>query len=250
VLVGIHPVREALRAGRRPLHRLRLRESEGRPASPELMDILARARAAGVPAEELPPSRFDREAPAGMPHQGVLLEVGPLPCPPLAELIPPPGEPCWLLALDGVEDPQNLGALLRVADAAGVRGALVPERRAAPLSAAVARASAGALEHLPVVRVTNLVRALNQLKSQGFWIHGADPEGGLDLFAAPERLFDRRLVLVMGAEGRGLRPGVRDAIDSFFRIPMHGAVASLNVATAAAVFLFEWQRRFRSPAGP
>lgn len=248
MLVGLHPVREALRAGRRPIHRLRLRATGGRPATPEVADVLARARAAGVPAEEVPAAHFDREAPAGMPHQGVLLEVGPLRCPPLAELIPPPGEPCWLLALDGIEDPQNLGALLRVADAAGVRGALLPERRAAPLSAAVARASAGALEHLPVARVTNLARALNQLKSQGFWIHGGDPERGFDLFAAPDRLFDRRMVLVLGAEGRGLRPGVREAVDSFFRIPMHGAVASLNVATAAAVFLFEWQRRFR-PAG-
>ena len=250
MLVGIHPVREALRARRRPLHRLRLRESGSQPASPELVDILARARAAGVPAEEVPPGRFDREAPAGIPHQGVLLEVGPLRCPTLAELLPPPEQPCWLLALDGVEDPQNLGALMRVADAAGVRGALLPERRAAPLSAAVARASAGALEHLPVVRVTNLARTLNQLKSQGFWIHGADPEGAHDLFSAPERLFDRRMVLVMGAEGRGLRPGVREAIDSFFRIPLHGAVSSLNVATAAAVFLFEWRRRSRSTAAP
>jgi len=250
VLVGIHPVREALRAGRRPLHRLRLRESGGRPPGPELVDIVARARAAGVPAEEVPAVRFDREAPRGMPHQGVLLEVGPLRCPSLPELVPARDEPCWLLALDGVEDPQNLGALLRVADAAGVHGALVPERHSAPLSAAAARASAGALEHLPVARVTNLARALNQLKSQGFWIHGGDPRAGQDLFEAPARLFDRRMVLVLGAEGRGLRPGVRDTIDVSFRIPMAGAVASLNVATAAAVFLFEWRRRSRVPAAP
>jgi 23S rRNA (guanosine2251-2'-O)-methyltransferase len=249
VLVGVHPVREALRAGRRRVHRLRLRASAGPPGA-ELLDILERARAAGVPAEELPAGRFDREAPPGIPHQGVLLEVGLLPSPRLADLVPGPDQPCWLLALDGIEDPQNLGALIRVADAAGVRAAIVPERRAAPPSPAVARASAGALEHLPVARVTNLPRALNQLKSQGFWIHGADPQEGLDLFEAPARLFDRRMVLVLGAEGRGLRPGVRDAIDSFFRIPMHGAVASLNVATAAAVFLFEWRRRARIPARP
>jgi 23S rRNA (guanosine2251-2'-O)-methyltransferase len=211
--------------------------------SPEVADVAARARTAGVPAEEVAAAEFDRAAPRGVPHQGVLLEVGPLPCVPLAELVPAAPEPCWLLALDGIEDPQNLGALLRVADAAGVRGVLLPERHAAPLSPAVARASAGALEHVPVARVTNLVRALNQLKSQGFWIHGADPDGALELFSAPARLFDPRMVLVMGAEGRGLRPGVREAIDSSFRIPMRGAVASLNVATAAAVFLFEWRRR-------
>ena len=236
-------MREALRARRRRLHRLRLRAREGRPASTELADLAARAREAGVPAEELAPAEFDRAAPRGVLHQGVLLEVGPLPQPSLAGLVPPAPEPCWLLALDGVEDPQNLGALVRVADAAGLRGVVVPEHGSAPLSPAVARASAGALEHVPVARVSNLARSLNHLKSQGFWIHGADPAGVLELFTAPARLFDPRMVLVLGAEGRGLRPGVRRAIDSIFRIPMHGAVASLNVGTAAAVFLFEWRRR-------
>src|SRR5690606_26124996 len=152
-------------------------------------------------------------------------------------------EGAWLVALDGIEDPQNLGAILRVADAAGVRGALLPERRAAPLSPAVARASAGAMEHLPVARVGNLARALHLLKDRGFWVHGAAPDAPRDLYDTPDRLFDRRLVLVVGAEHRGIRPGVRAAIDTPYRIPMRGRVGSLNVAAATAAVLFEWVRR-------
>jgi 23S rRNA (guanosine2251-2'-O)-methyltransferase len=136
----------------------------------------------------------------------------------------------------------------RVADAAGVGGLVLPERRVAPLSPAAIRASAGALEHLPVARVTNLARGLNLLKEKDFWIHGADPGAPLELFGLPDRQLDGRLVLVLGAEGRGLRPGVRAALDVVYRIPLSGAVASLNVATAAAVGLFEWRRR--RPTGP
>ena len=247
-LTGVHPVREALRARRRVLHGLLVRAGAG-PLRPEILDLVDRARRADVPVERLDPARFDREAPAGIPHQGVVLEAGPLPRPDLMALVPEGDEvECWLLALDGIEDPQNLGALLRVADASGVRGVLLPERRAAPLSAAVGRASAGAVEHVPVAGVPNLPRALEVLKRHGFWVHGADPAGE-DLYGLPDRLLDRRLVLVLGAEGRGIRPGVRAALDVACRIPMGGAVASLNVAAAAAVVLFEWRRRVRAGAG-
>jgi 23S rRNA (guanosine2251-2'-O)-methyltransferase len=243
-LIGVHPVEEALRARRRRLHRLLLRRGGG-PLREALLALGPLAQQAGVPVQELAAADFDRLAPPGLPHQGVLLEAGPVPELTLEDLLPGPDEGGWLVALDGVEDPQNLGAILRVADAAGARGALLPERRAAPLSPAVARASAGALEHLPVARVGNLARALHLLKDRGFWVHGAAPEASLDLYEAPDRLFDRRLVLVVGAEGRGLRPGVRAAVDTLYRIPMQGRVASLNVATAAAVVLFEWARRAR-----
>lgn len=249
-LVGVHPVEEALRARRRRLYRLLLRRGDG-PLREALRALGPLAQAAGVPVEELAAAEFDRLAPPGLLHQGVLLEAGPIPELALEEVLPAPGEGAWLVALDGVEDPQNLGAVLRVADAAGVRAALLPDRRAAPLSPAAARASAGALEHLPVARVGNLARALHLLKDGGFWVHGAEPGAPLDLYETPDRLFDRRLVLVVGAEGRGLRPGVRAAIDTLYRIPMHGAVASLNVAAATAVVLFEWARRARlRPPGP
>jgi 23S rRNA (guanosine2251-2'-O)-methyltransferase len=256
LLVGVHPVREALHARRRILYRLCVRQTE--PAKglttlrPELVGLWHEAERAGIPVEALPPAAFDRAAPTGVPHQGVLLEAGPLPRPRWQDLLPCPGAPGWLVALDGIEDPQNLGAILRVADAAGVMGALLPERRAAPLSPAVGRASAGALEHVPVAPVTNLARTLERLKEQGFWVHGADPEAELTLFEAPDRLFAERMVLVLGAEGRGLRPGIRAALDVSYRISMRGSVASLNVATAAAVVLFEWRRRAdcSRPAAP
>jgi 23S rRNA (guanosine2251-2'-O)-methyltransferase len=210
--------------------------------------VIGRAREAGVAVEELSPAEFDRRVPGRTVHQGVLLEAGPLPPTTLEALVDPPGD-AWLVALDGIEDPQNLGAVLRVAEAAGVRGALLPDRRAAPLTAAVARASAGALEHLPVVSVPNLTRALSYAKKREFWVHAADPAGDLDLYDLPERLLGGRLVLVLGAEGRGIRPGVRASVDLRVRIPMAGAVGSLNVASAAAVVLFEWARRRRRRGG-
>jgi 23S rRNA (guanosine2251-2'-O)-methyltransferase len=244
-LVGVHAVGEALRARRRTLHRLLLRRGASGPLREELAALARLAEAAAVPVTELAAPDFDRRAPAGLPHQGALLEAGPIPDVPLSALVPAAGEGAWLVALDGIEDPQNLGAILRVADAAGAAGALLPERRIAPLSPAVGRASAGALEHLPVARVTNLARALHLLKEHGFWVHGAAPDADADLFETPDRLFDRRLVLVVGAEGRGLRPGVRAAVDVLVRVPMAGRVGSLNVATATAVVLFEWVRRAR-----
>jgi 23S rRNA (guanosine2251-2'-O)-methyltransferase len=248
LLFGVHPVAEALRAGRRSLHRLHVRRGAGASElRAELADLARCAAAAGVPVEDLPAPEFDRRAPPGVVHQGLLLEVGPLPLVGLLEISAGEG---WLIALDGVEDPQNLGAIARVADAAGARGLVLTEHRAAPLSPAASRASAGALEHLPVARVTNLTRSLNLLKEKGFWIHGADPAAALELFAAAERVFDPRLVLVLGAERRGLRPGIRAALDVVYRVPMTGRVGSLNVATAAAVILFEWRRRAAARAAP
>lgn len=238
---------EALRARRRSFHRLVLRIGSG-PVREERARLARLAEQIGIPIDEVPADVFDRAVPEGVAHQGILLEAGPVPEVDLAELVPPSPRGGWLVALDGIEDPQNLGAILRVADAAGAIGALLPERRVAPLSPAAGRASAGALEHLPVTRVPNLSRALRFLKEQGFWVHGATPDAAIDLYEAPDRCFDPRLVLVLGAEGRGLRPGVRSVVDTLYRIPMKGQVASLNVASAAAVVLFEWTRRARSSA--
>jgi 23S rRNA (guanosine2251-2'-O)-methyltransferase len=245
LLVGIHPIREALRARRRRLDRLVVRAQERAPR-PELAALVELARAGGVPIIELAPDRFERLVPSDLPHQGAALEAGPLPDVDLAALGALPG-PGWLVALDGIEDPRNLGAILRIAEAAGARGALLPDRRAAPLTPVVARASAGALEHLPITSVTNLTRALETLKKEhDHWVHAADPAADRDLYELPDRLLEGRLVLVLGAEGKGVRPGVRGAVDVFVRIPMAGAVESLNVSAAAAVVLFEWARRARA----
>jgi 23S rRNA (guanosine2251-2'-O)-methyltransferase len=124
-----------------------------------------------------------------------------------------------------------------------VEGLVLTRRRSPPLSAAVARASAGAVEWVPVARVPNLTRALHTLKEQGFWAYGATLGGGSNLYDLPDRAFAGDRVLVLGAEGAGIRPGVDDALDYQVEIPMSGKVASLNVSTAAAVFLFEIRRR-------
>jgi 23S rRNA (guanosine2251-2'-O)-methyltransferase len=156
-----------------------------------------------------------------------------------------------VLAIDGVEDPQNLGALLRVADGAGVDGVVLTERRSAPLSAAAVKASAGAAEHLRIARVVNLVRALEDLKQHNLWIVGLDEHGANDYDSFD---FTGDLVIVLGREGAGLHELVRRNCDHLLRIPMAGGVSSLNVSAAGAVVLYEAARQRRAatttPAPP
>jgi 23S rRNA (guanosine2251-2'-O)-methyltransferase len=245
LLYGIHPVCEALRARRRRLARVRVREGASRP---ELEPALAAARAAGVPVEAIGAGEIGALLGPDANHQGILLEAGPLPVLDLAALCAAGRPPRTLVALDQVEDPQNLGAVARVAEASGASGLLLTERHSPPLSPAVSRASAGAIEWLPTARVPNLARALKELKSKGFWIFGAETDAPDPLFGLSSRVVAGERVVVFGAEGRGLRPGVLSAVDHRVRIPLGGHVASLNVATAAAVVLFELARR-SSPAG-
>ena len=233
-------MREALRAGRRELLRLRIEKGSARS---EVEEIVAAARDADVPIEEVSASQLAAGLEAGSALQGVVLEAGALPELTLEALADSGAAPRTLVALDGVEDPQNVGAIARVAEACGVGGLLLTRRRAAPLGSAVSRASAGAIEWLPVARVPNLCRALNELKKTGFWIFGADLGTAEDVFGLTDRIVAGDRVLVLGAEGRGLRPGVRETLDHRIRIPLEGRVASLNVASAAAVLLFELRRR-------
>jgi 23S rRNA (guanosine2251-2'-O)-methyltransferase len=153
----------------------------------------------------------------------------------------------FFLALDGIEDPHNLGALLRTADGAGVDGVVLPERRSAPVSATVAKASAGASEHVRIARVTNLVRALEQMKRANVWVLGLDERGSPDYVD-----FDFRAdcVLVLGREGAGLHDLVKKTCDFLLRIPMAGRVSSLNVSVAGAVVMYEAMRQRRSAAEP
>ncbi len=245
MLYGIHPVAEALRAGRRQLVKLRVRRGRG---GSELVSLIRAAAARGIPVQEESESSLQALVADDAHTQGVVLEAGPLPISSLEALASGGSEPRWIVAIDGVEDPQNLGAIARVAEAAGARGLLLSERRSPPLGPAVGRASAGAIERLPVARVPNLSRAIKLLKSKGFWVFGADHTGGEELFSMPDRLLAGDVVIVLGGEGRGLRPVIRNQLDHRIRIPMQGEVASLNVATAAAVVLFDWVRRFR-PSG-
>jgi 23S rRNA (guanosine2251-2'-O)-methyltransferase len=233
-LIGIHPVREALRAGRRPLHRLRVR-GRRRPEIDEIMDL---ARSAGLPIVEEDRREHERE-----PGDSVSLEVGALPELTIDELVE--ANPQAIVALDGVEDPQNLGAICRVAEATGVAGLLLLRRRAPPITQAVSRASAGAIEHLLVARVPNLARALNYLKEREFWVVAAHQDAEMSLFEAPETWLLGRLVVLLGGEGTGLRRHVLGSADYQVRVPMEGRLASLNVAGAAAAVLFERLRRAR-----
>jgi len=243
-LHGRHVIEAALSAGRRPLHRLLVRAGDGAGEPDPLVHL---ARRQGVPVETVD-ARVLRERAGGAESlQGLLLEAGPLPVvTDVAGLLggeeTGQGRQC-LVALDGVEDPRNLGAIARVADAAGASGIVLTDRRSPPLGPVAARASAGALEWLPVCRIPNLSRALGALKRHGFWVIGADQGAERSLFEMSDRLLSGDVVVVLGAEGRGLRRSIRDAVDHPVRIPMAGRVASLNVAAAASVVLFELVRR-------
>lgn len=234
VLSGIHPVAEALRANR-PLDRLLVAQGAGGPRLQEIIDL---ARRAQVPVRFEPRAALDRLAGTSA-HQGVValgaaqkyadLEVA--------------GASEMVVVLDGVEDPHNLGAIIRTAHAAGAGSVIIPERRAASITDVVAKAAAGALEHLPVVRVTNVNRALEDLKQRGFWIYGLDERGAED-YARVE--YASPTAFVLGGEGKGLHEQVRKHCDLVVRIPLAGKIGSLNVSVAAGVVLFEWKRRRRS----
>jgi 23S rRNA (guanosine2251-2'-O)-methyltransferase len=246
VLYGLHPVEEALKAGRRRFdHVLVARERHDE----RLERLVAVCRQAGVRVRQ--EAREQLTILAQTPgHQGVVAMVRPQESLSIEDLFEPapafPGAARLLLALDGVEDPQNLGALLRVADGAGVDGIVLTERRSAPLSPVAVKASAGAAEHLRIARVVNLVRALEELKEHNLWIIGLDERGTSDYDQ-----FDLTgdCVLVMGREGAGLHDLVRRTCDHLLRIPMAGGVSSLNVSAAGAVVLYEAFRQRRRAAG-
>ncbi len=239
LLTGVHCCGEALRAGRRPLYALLVKP--GGERRPEIRELIRAAEGRGLAIRSFDGEDVDRGE-GGNP-QGVALEAGPLPEVEIEALAAPAEGPRRLIALDGVEDPHNVGALARVAEGSGVRGMVLSKRRAPPLTPALARASAGAIEWLPVARVSNLSRAIKYLKSEGFWVVGADPAAPDSLFEVSDKVLGGDLVVVMGAEGRGLRPEVEKLVDHPVRIEMQGQVASLNVSTAGAVLLFELLRR-------
>jgi len=243
VLYGLHPVEEALKAGRRRFdHILVARERQ----DDRLQRLVTQCRQSGIRIRT--ESREQLTAVARTEgHQGIVALVRPqefLSIEDLYESDPAKSTAARLvLALDGVEDPQNLGALLRVADGAGVDGVVLTERRSAPLSAAALKASAGAAEHLRIARVVNLVRALEELKRHNLWIVGLDERGSTDY----DRFdFTGDLVVVLGREGAGLHDLVRRTCDHLLRIPMAGGVSSLNVSAAGAVVLYEAARQRRN----
>jgi len=232
-MAGIHPVREALRAGR-PIDRLLIARGA---AGDRLQEIIELARERSIAVRFEPRDALDRVS-NGAAHQGVIAFGAPHV---YADLDQATLGAQLLVVLDGVEDPHNLGAIIRTAQAAGAGAILVPDRRAAGLTETVAKASAGALEHLPVVRVGNVTQTLQDLKKRGFWVYGLD-ERGTQLYSETD--YARPTVFVLGGEGHGLHELVKRHCDVVVRIPMAGAIASLNVSVAAGVVLFEWRRRY------
>jgi 23S rRNA (guanosine2251-2'-O)-methyltransferase len=201
------------------------------------------ARELGAPGPVRIVAAGELEQLCGSPHhQGLVAEVEPYPYTDPSALLAP--EDALVVALDQVQDPQNLGAVCRTAECAGASGVVVPERRAAEVTPAVCRASAGAVEHLAVAQVRNLADYLAQAKEAGAWVYGADAAGPRSYTDVDWR---GRAVIVLGSEGKGIRPRVRAACDELVALPMRGRIGSLNVSVAAAVLLFEAARGRASP---
>ncbi|MDE3170147.1 MAG: 23S rRNA (guanosine(2251)-2'-O)-methyltransferase RlmB [Acidobacteriota bacterium] len=237
-LTGFHAVEEALNASR-PLDRIVV--ARGRHG--ERVEAVVRlARSRGVPVRFEDRQQLDRLA-ATREHQGIVALAAAKPVAGLEDLLRAKTERGLLVLLDGIEDPHNLGAIVRTALAAGAQGVVIPERRAAGLSDTVARASAGALAHLPIARVNNLVRAMEEMKEAGYWLVGLDERAGkkhtdVDLTGA--------VGIVLGREGEGLHELTRKRCDYLVSIPTVGPVRSLNVSVAAGVILFEVMRQRRA----
>jgi 23S rRNA (guanosine2251-2'-O)-methyltransferase len=237
LIYGLHAVREVLRSGTRPLLRLLLSRQDR-----QFADIVQLAKAARVAIHLEPPPALDRLVPHGR-HQGVIGVVAAKRYSEIDEILMTAKtrqQSPFLVLLDGLEDPHNVGAILRSAEGAGVHGVFLPERRAVGLTGTVAKTSAGAVDHLQVGCVTNLSRLIEALQAQGLWIHAVDPSADKSYTEVDLR---GPIAIVLGGEGKGIRRGVLDKCDQRIRIPMHGHVASLNVAAAAAIVLFEAVRQ-------
>lgn len=235
IIYGINPVLEALAAGR--VREVRVGERSGE----RLERVLALAREQQVPVRRVTPDVLDRDARRGV-HQGVTATVDDAPVVDWRDLLTGP-QPPLIVVLDGVEDPHNLGAIIRTVDAAGGNGIVIQSRRSAALAGAAAKAAAGALAHVRVAEVVNIARALGELKEAGVWTIGLAGDAGtaydgLDMTGPT--------ALVVGAEGQGLRRLVRESCDFLASIPMLGRVGSLNVSVATGIALYEAVRQRRS----
>lgn len=242
---GFHPVREGLRGRRQPLE---LFVVEG-PVNERVQKLLDLAAERGIPVRRRRKADLDRLA--GLPHhQGVVLSIEPFTFCDLDDVLAAwhaSGRPAFLLLLDGITDPHNFGAILRNADAAGCHGVIVPKDRSCPVSGVVDKTSAGAVEHLPICQVTNLGRAIEQLKTANVWVYGLSGDAaGKPVYAED---LTGHVALVIGSEGEGLRQLTRQLCDGLLAIPMAGQVASLNAASASAVALFEVARQRLGGAG-
>ena len=237
-VVGRNAVFEAL-TSRRPINKIYIKTGL---QGGSLGKIVAAAQELAVPVEYVQSEKLDRLAP-GMRHQGIVALASPIAFSSLEDVLKRAAsrqETPFLLLLDELQDPQNVGALIRSADAAGVHGVLLPRRRSCPLNMVVAKVSAGAVNYVPVVQIGNIVQTLRSLKEQGFWTVGADMDGESLYFDAD---LGRPIVLIIGAEGKGLGRLVKENCDLLVRIPMQGGINSLNASAAGAILLYEVVRQ-------
>jgi 23S rRNA (guanosine2251-2'-O)-methyltransferase len=236
IVYGINPVLEALRAGR--VTELRIDAGKSSDRLRQVLDLAGEQR---VRVRQVPPDVLDRDAKRGV-HQGVVAEVAQVDTYSVADLVRGADAAALIVVLDGIEDPHNLGAILRTADAAGVNGVVIQSRRSAALGGAAAKASAGAVAHVKIAEVVNVARAIEELKELGVWTVGLAGEATTPYDAID---FTLPTALVLGAEGTGLRRLVRERCDHLAGIPMRGHVGSLNVSVAAGITLFEAVRQRR-----
>ena len=242
-LSGRNPVMEALRSGR-PISKLFISSGEHQGS---IREIIALAKEKGIPVQTAEPVKMEAMS-LGVRNQGVVAMVSPVAYSSVDEMIAIAAardeKPCLVL-LDQLKDPQNLGAVLRTVDAAGAHGVLIPQRRSCQLSASVAKASAGAIEYVKVAQIGNVAQTLEDLKKQGFWVVGADPEKGTSYHDVD---LTGPVVIVIGDEGEGMARLTRERCDSLVQIPMRGKVQSLNASVASAIILYEMIRQ-RDAAG-
>jgi 23S rRNA (guanosine2251-2'-O)-methyltransferase len=236
-IVGKNPVIEALRS-ERDINKILIAEGSQRG---QMQQITQLAKEANVIVQFVPKKKIDQIS--GENHQGVLAYIAAYQYAEIDDLFAAAekkNEPPFFLLLDEIEDPHNLGSIMRTADAAGAHGIIIPKRRAVGLTATVAKASTGAIEYIPVVRVTNMARTIEELKERGVWIAGTDASGKEDY-----RQFDSTipLGLVIGSEGKGMGRLIRDKCDFLIHLPMVGKVTSLNASVAAALLMYEVYRK-------
>jgi 23S rRNA (guanosine2251-2'-O)-methyltransferase len=236
-VAGRHPVLEALKAGR-PINKILVSEaSEGG----SLLEILGKARAAGVVVQTVPKAHLTSIAGAGSNHQGIIAYVAPHDYADIDDVLArQTGQPPLVVLLDEISDPHNFGAVIRTAEATGVQGIVIPKRRAVPLTETVAKASAGAIEYVPVARVSNLVQAMQRFKEAGYWIVGTEV-GAASAYTEVD--YKGPIAVVIGAEGSGLSRLVKEHCDFLVTLPMLGKLQSLNASVAAGIILYEIVRQ-------
>lgn len=237
-LFGRNSIMEALRSGR-SINKIMVAKGDRQGAVRELIGL---AKAQGVVVQEVEPAKIDAVA-GGIRHQGVAASVSPVAFVEVEDILAAArakDETPFLVLLDELEDPHNVGAILRTADAAGVHGVLMPKRRSCPLTGTVAKASAGAVEYVPVARIGNIVQTMKELKEQGLWFVGADMDGDKNYYDAD---LTGPIAVVIGSEGQGMGRLVKENCDFLVKIPMQGKITSLNASVACSLLLYEVVRQ-------